>query len=149
MPPTNELDIKRLFTRRGIRCTKQRVDVYRALAATSSHPTAEELYWSVRADEEGCMSLATVYNALEAFCEAGLCRKIPICGGGARFDADLRNHPHVLTADGRVFDVPSELGERLVESIPGELLAEVERCVGTPIHRVRVEFDCSDCAKPA
>jgi len=144
---TCDADIKQLFARHGIRCTKQRVDVYRALASTDAHPTAEELYWSVK-QCEACMSLATVYNALEAFCSAGICRKIAICGGGARFDADLRNHPHVVTADGRVFDVSPDLGARLVDAIPRQLLAEVERQVGAPIQRVRVEFDC-DAPEPA
>jgi Fe2+ or Zn2+ uptake regulation protein len=136
-----DADIKQLFARHGIRCTKQRVEVYRALASTDSHPTAEELFWSAR-ECEASMSLATVYNALEAFCAAGLCRKIALCAGGARFDADLRNHPHVVTADGRVFDVSPDLGARLVDAIPRHLLAEVERQVGAPIQRVRVEFDC-------
>lgn len=136
-----EPDIKQLFARHGIRCTKQRVDVYRALASTDGHPTAEELFWSVK-QCDGCMSLATVYNTLEAFCAAGLCRKIPLGAGGARFDADLRNHPHVVTADGRVFDVAPDLGARLVDAIPRDLLAEVERQVGAPIQRMRVRFDC-------
>lgn len=145
---TTEQDIKQLFARHGIRCTKQRVDVYRALASTDAHPTAEELYWSVK-ECEACMSLATVYNALEAFCSAGICRKIPICNGGARFDADLRNHPHVVTADGRVFDVTPDLSARLVDAIPRHLLAEVERQVGAPIRRVRLEFDCDGRATEA
>lgn len=141
MQAPTETEVRTLFARHALRCTRQRVDVYRALAATDQHPTAEELFWQVRQQEQG-LSLATVYNALEAFCTHGLCRKLPVNGCGARFDADLRNHPHVVTSDGRVVDVPPDLGARLLDAIPRSLLSEVEQRVGGSIQRVRLELDC-------
>ena len=136
--------IRRLFLEHGLRCTRQRVVVYRALAGTNSHPTAEELHSLVCPDLG--LSLATVYNVLEAFCRTGLCRKLPVCGCGARFDADLSDHPHVVTDDGRVMDVPADLGARLAAAIPSELLDEIGDRVGAPVRRIRVEVLCESTA---
>ena len=66
------IDVRQLFRTNDLRCTRQREEVYAALVATKSHPTAEELH-SRLADDGCCMSLATVYNALEALCKGGIC----------------------------------------------------------------------------
>ena len=136
-------EIKKLFARHDIRCTKQRVEVYRSLAKTQMHPTAEELFQEVQESQTcDCMSLATIYNTLEMLCECGLCRKLPDRGGGARYDADLSDHLHAISADGTVFDVPSDLSHKLLESIPAELLGEVSSRLGREISRVRIEIEC-------
>ena len=136
---------KLVFARHGLRCTKQRAEIYSALADTDAHPTAEELYWLVRERRpEIGLSLATVYNTLEAFCEHRLCRKLPANGGGARFDADLHEHLHVTTRDGRVMDVPDDLGAKLLDTMPQAVLEEIEQRMGIKIARVRVDFVAED-----
>lgn len=135
-----------LFARHGLRCTPQREEVYRALASTKAHPTAEELLIMVRSKQPG-ISLATVYNALDAFARRGLCRKFVVAGeagrsgsDAARFDADVHDHVHLLTDDGRVRDVPADVGVRVLGSLPPDLIEEVERRLGVRIDGVRVEF---------
>ena len=71
-----DTDLRELFRAHGLRCTRQRERIYEALASSTSHPTAEELHLAVR-DADGGLSLATVYNTLEAFTERGLCRRVP------------------------------------------------------------------------
>ncbi len=132
-------DIRTLFARHGLRCTKQRLDIYAVLAESKSHPTAEELFWQARGTSAD-LSLATVYNTLEAFCRHGLCRKLANTEGGARFDADLSEHLHVATADGSLCDVPSDLGARLLDAMPKELLVEIEERLGVRIARVNIEL---------
>lgn len=132
-------DPNALFAERGLRCTRQRVEIFDALAATKTHPTVEELHRMVSAARPG-VSLATVYNALEAFCDAGICRKIPMPEGGSRFDADLHEHPHVRTPDGVVRDVPDDIGERLLKALPRDALDELEQRMGVRIHSVRIEL---------
>lgn len=131
-------DTRMLFARHGLRCTRQRVLLYDALAQTERHPTAEELYSIAKCDVPG-LSMATVYNTLEAFCSAGLCRKLPSCGG-ARYDADLREHLHIATTDGNVRDVPESLGVQLLNSLPRSVLGEVERRTGVKIRRISIEL---------
>jgi Fur family transcriptional regulator, peroxide stress response regulator len=137
--------IRNLLTRNGLRCTAQREVIYAALAASKAHPTAEELHGVVRPrGDAGGMSLATVYNTLDAFTRHGIARRIgPTCGGSAaafRYDADLANHAHVILADGTMQDLPAELSERIMAHIPRDLVAEVERHLGIQIKRVGVEF---------
>lgn len=135
------MDVRDLFTSRNLRCTKQRELIYAALAATDAHPTAEELYNMVREQEPG-LSLATVYNTLEALAECGLCRRFPCpTGSGAcRFDAVTEAHVHLTTADARIVDIPADLSDRLLSSLPADLLAEIERRMGTKVRGVQIHL---------
>ena len=144
--PTEE-KARRLFADHDLRCTKQRTRVYCALEACKSHPTAEELHELVNSGSEACcMSLATVYNTLEALCSAGLCQKIVSPTGSAaaaRYDADIDEHLHVVTPDGRLLDVPEGIGRQLLEGIDPEELAKLEREMGVQISRVALQVFAS------
>lgn len=132
--------IRALFEQHGLRCTRQRQVLYEALAATKSHPTADELFQSVKACEDG-LSLATVYNTLEAFSEVGLVRRIPcaVGSGACRFDADTSDHVHLAMADGRIQDVPHDLSERLLAGIPGSAVLDLERRMGVRVGGLTVQ----------
>ena len=52
------------------------------------------------------MSLATVYNALNQFTEAGLLRSFGIEGRATHFDTNTRDHHHFVTERGEVIDIP-------------------------------------------
>ena len=134
------MDCRELFREHGLRCTRQREAVYRALASTDQHPTAEELRQSV-ADDAGGMSLATVYNTLAALCEAGLCRRISCSEGtrGCRFDADTTNHAHLVTPDGRVIDLPKDLSDRVLAELPSDLLDEITNRTGFRVGGLTVQ----------
>lgn len=125
---------KRLFQAHGLRVTRQRERVYAALAASKAHPTAEDLFGAVR-DDRTClgMSLATVYNTLEALARAGLCRRIPNAGGAVRYDADMGDHVHVMLSDGRVVDLPEALSARVLKAIPADLIEEMSANVGARV----------------
>ncbi len=132
--------IRRLFTEHGLRCTRQRVAIYDRLRASKSHPTAEELFEDVRHSCDG-LSLATVYNTLEALCEAGLCRKLSLNCGCARFDADIEPHLHLLNDDtGEIHDVPTDLSERLLTQLSDDVLRDIENRLGVQIDRVSLHL---------
>ncbi len=143
--------ISNLFRSRGLRRTKQREAIYGALAASRAHPTAEELFAVVRGGES-CLSLATVYNTLEAFVAAGLAQRVPPADGFAscRYDADTTPHAHVELSDGRVMDVPSDLSGRLLAGIPGALIAEIEHRLDVSVRglSLRVLADAPGPALP-
>lgn len=137
-------EIRELFRARGLRCTRQRERIYRALAATKSHPTAEELLALVerRAGDES-LSLATVYNTLDVFLEKGLARQFrsasPASGPvPARYDADVSDHAHLIEADGSVRDLPEDLSRRVMDRLGPELVAELERRMGVRVKGVEV-----------
>ena len=64
--PNQAQPLRDLLAQHDIRLTRQREEIYAALAATKAHPTAEELLRAVRSSHPG-ISLATVYNTLETF----------------------------------------------------------------------------------
>lgn len=130
-----------IFRRCGLRRTRQREVLYGALAATTAHPTAEELHQMVREREPG-ISLATVYNTLEALCARGVVQKIAASEGNgpARWDARADEHVHVMLADGRVMDLPEDLSERIVAGLDRRLLDELSARLGVPIERVSVQI---------
>jgi Fe2+ or Zn2+ uptake regulation protein len=146
MAPLQSSEIRELFTRHSIRCTRQREEIYASLRATNSHPTAEELFSSVRQSQPG-MSLATIYNTLDIFTRHGLCRRLsaPAGAGGAggaacRYDADLSDHSHLVTPDGHVRDLPDDLGREILQHIPRDLVRRVEQAMGARIQRLNVDF---------
>lgn len=147
-PARNEHDcpcdsdrIRRFFRGHGLRCTRQRELIYSALAQSKLHPTAEDLFQTVRGHEPG-LSLATVYNTLDVFIERGICRRLPsaVGNGPSRYDADVAQHAHVMLEDGRVFDVPHDLAARLEESMPPRFRAELERRLGVQLTGVHIQF---------
>lgn len=123
-----------------LRCTTQRMAIYESLRECKRHPTAEELFQIVRPTT--CrLSLATVYNTLEALCHAGLARKLPTPLGTCRYDADVSEHVHVRMRDtSEIMDVPHELSRALLEALPRELLNEVESRLGVRIEGVNLQF---------
>ena len=78
----------------GLRPTRQRVDLGRVLFAKGPrHISAEDLH--AEAELAGVrVSLATVYNALHQFTEAGLLREVAIDGTRTYFDTNVSDHHH-------------------------------------------------------
>src|SRR5436190_1475537 len=149
MTPPDDSSITELFAEHGLRCTKQRKAVYQALMAAHCHPTADMLYRGVcdrsdngkRKEEFTGISLATVYNALEALCSAGLARRIAGKDGTARYDPMLHNHLHVVSeATGDVRDVPEHLGQKLLHELCPEALKRIEAELGFQIKQVHIEL---------
>ncbi|MFO0872868.1 MAG: transcriptional repressor [Phycisphaerales bacterium] len=137
------LDDQTILQHRGIRPTRQRRRVYSALFACSTHPTAEELHRLIverAAVRRDSISLATVYNALHALETKGLCRSIPTVEG-TRWDADTDEHVHVRVAGtAEVFDLPEELGRKLLEQVPRALLDEIGARLGLEIEGVSMHI---------
>jgi Fe2+ or Zn2+ uptake regulation protein len=93
----------------GQRYTEQRAAVYRYLCATTSHPTADDVFTAVRAEIPD-ISLATVYKALETLVGCELAMKLAYADGSARYDGRTDPHPHARCVQcGAVTDVPGRL----------------------------------------
>jgi len=144
-----DVEVQELFAQHGLRCTKQRMALYEALSQSKAHPTADQLFREVGDRIDG-LSLATVYNTLDAFCNAGIARRIPGVSGGTdtdgtngstRYDASVHNHPHLrCRRTGALADVPDDLGEQLLAGIPQNLLEEIEFHLGFRIDKVQIEL---------
>ncbi|MEE2944153.1 MAG: transcriptional repressor [Pseudomonadota bacterium] len=102
----------------GVRPTRQRVALAEMLVGDgrNRHVTAESLYAKVQ-DRGESVSLATVYNTLRAFCDAGLMQEITVDGSKSYFDTNTHDHPHFFWEDERVLtDAPAEQLE--IKSLP-------------------------------
>jgi len=94
----------------GLRPTRQRVALAALLVGDGEHRhvTAESLFAAAQDGGER-VSLATVYNTLRAFCEAGLMHEITVDGTKSYFDTNTHDHPHFYWEDsGTLTDAPSE-----------------------------------------
>jgi Fur family transcriptional regulator, iron response regulator len=92
--------------RAGLRPTRQRVDLGRILFAKGHrHVSAEDLH--AEAELAGVrVSLATVYNALHQFTEAGLLREVAIDASRTYFDTNVSDHHHFFVeGEGLLIDM--------------------------------------------
>ena len=86
--------------------SKKRQVILEALAATTAHPTAQELYQQLKPDYPD-LSLGTVYRNLSLFSEQGDVMSVGVFRGQERFDARTEPHAHLHCVQcGRVIDVP-------------------------------------------
>ena len=112
----------------GLRPTRQRVDLGRILFAKGDrHVSAEELH--AEAESAGVrVSLATVYNALHQFTEAGLLREVAIDGSRTYFDTNVSDHHHFFVeGEGQLIDLVGDVGiDRLPQPPPGMEITSVE-----------------------
>lgn len=93
----------------GLRPTRQRLSLARLLFdGADRHVTAEQLH--SEAERDGVrVSLATVYNCLHQFTDAGLLREVVVEAGRSYFDTNTMGHHHFFEAEtGRLVDIPAE-----------------------------------------
>lgn len=94
----------------GLRPTRQRVTLAALLVGDGHdrHVTAESLF-AASQDQGESVSLATVYNTLRAFCQAGLMQEVMVDGSKSYFDTNTHDHPHFFWEDdGKLSDAPAE-----------------------------------------
>jgi len=125
----------------GVRITPQRHAILGYLMDTMGHPTADEIYRALEPRFPN-MSVATVYNNLKMFIEAGLVRELTYGDSSSRFDADVSNHYHIIC---------EKCGK--IEDFTYPSLTDVERkaeeVTGFEVHGHRLELHgvCVDCRR--
>ncbi|MGD9864078.1 MAG: iron response transcriptional regulator IrrA [Pseudodonghicola sp.] len=118
------------LSRAGLRPTRQRMALAELLIGDGQHRhvTAESLFEAAKS-KGAAVSLATVYNTLRAFCEAGVLNEITVDGSKSYFDTNTHDHPHFYWEDdGRLSDAPAD--QLLIACLPdapeGAEIAAVE-----------------------
>ena len=77
----------------GFRFTPQRQHVYDVLLEKRDHPTAEEVFIRAKQDMPD-ISMATIYNCLDALVRSGVARQVTVDRGATRFCPNMREHCH-------------------------------------------------------
>jgi Fe2+ or Zn2+ uptake regulation protein len=93
------------MTNSGYRLTPQRRHVYGILLQKKDHPTANEVF--LRAKQAlPDISMATVYNCLDALVQSGLVTQVNLDRGATRYCVNMEDHCHFHcdSCDG-IFDV--------------------------------------------
>lgn len=114
----------------GLRPTRQRLALAELLVGDGKdrHVTAESLHAAAQTCDDP-VSLATVYNTLRAFCDAGLLQEVTVDGSRSYFDTRTDDHPHFYwEEEANLTDAPAEQLEikRLPEAPDGTEVAKVD-----------------------
>jgi Fur family iron response transcriptional regulator len=118
----------------GLRPTRQRLALARLLFGHGNqHVTAETLF--ERAQMAGIkVSLATVYNTLHQFTDAGLLRQVMVDTLRSYFDTNITDHHHFYFEDtGKIADIPHDRINQQINDISPTILP-----AGTSLSRVDV-----------
>ena len=124
----------------GVRITPQRHAILEYLISSELHPTADDIYKALEGDFPN-MSVATVYNNLRVFRNAGLIKELTYGDASSRFDFVTHDHYHIIC---------DECGTIVDFHHPG--LEEVERLAShvtgfkVNSHRLEVYGTCPSCA---
>lgn len=123
----------------GVRITPQRHAILQHLIESMSHPTADEIYKALEVKFPN-MSVATVYNNLRVFKNAGLIKELTYGDSSSRFDFATTDHYHIICDTcGKIVDF----------SYPGldevETLAEHVTGFHVGEHRMEVYGTCPEC----
>jgi len=88
----------------GVRITPQRHAILEFIIQSMSHPTADDIYKALESKFPS-MSVATVYNNLRVFREAGLVKELTYGDSSSRFDFVTNDHYHMICdACGKIVD---------------------------------------------
>lgn len=121
----------------GFRFTPHRQHVYDVLLQHRDHPTAEEVF--IRAKKAvPDISMATVYNCLDALVKSGVVRLVTVDRGATRFCPNMEEHGHFVCDNcGGVYDI--ELPLR-----PGAVL--LPNGFKIKYYDLAIHGECASCA---
>lgn len=129
------------FKSHNLKITPQRIAVYKELIRSENHPTADDLFQTVRREFPG-ISFDTVNRTLLTFTDIGLADIIEGLGNQRRFDANHDSHHHLLCINcGRIIDYYDNSFDDI--EIPDDINEKYD-IIGK---RVVVKILCDKCMK--
>ncbi|MDB4652709.1 transcriptional repressor [Akkermansiaceae bacterium] len=97
----------------GLRMTKQRREVLAVILRDRDHPTANDVFLRSK-DRMPTISLATVYNCLEALVSHNIVRQVNLDRESSRYCPNLSDHCHFQDEEsGKIHDVVFKEGVKL------------------------------------
>ncbi len=122
--------------------SRQREEIIKTVQESYDHPTAEEIYLSVKTKDPD-VSRSTVYRNLGVLVENNLINKISMLVGPDRYDAVREKHNHAIcTKCGKVFDFKYDFEyEKLKKMILKQTGVEISK------KGIALEGICNSCKK--
>jgi len=114
-----KLDILKKLRSSGLRPTKQRVEIARFLFERDKtfHFTVESLDKLLAKKTSSKFALATIYNTVHAFKEAGHLSEVEVRGNKSYFDTNVSNHHHFYDREtSELIDIDEN--EIVIQKIP-------------------------------
>ena len=135
-----KLDNFRLICRKNnLKITPQRIAIYKELLNSESHPSADEVFQTLRGDFSN-ISYDTVNRTLLSLAEIGLIDVVKSPGGARRFDPNPDSHHHLHCVKcGKIIDFYSEVCDKL--KIP----EEIQKQFTVLSKRVVLNGICKEC----
>jgi len=111
---------------KGLQMTRQRCLVYSILLSHRDHPSANEVFERAKLKMPS-ISLATVYNCLEALVKHGAVKQVNFERESSRYCPNLTEHGHFHDAkSGTIIDVPLKKGVTLSDLLDLPQGAQIE-----------------------
>ena len=141
----SENALHHLLRERGLKATRQRDEIVRALQEAGAHVTVDELYQRVRRKNPR-LGYATVYRTLRLLAESGWASARRFGDGTARFEhrVEGKHHDHLICLGcGKIQEFENDRLEALQEQIARregfrvrehklELYGYCQNCAGNP-----------------
>ena len=132
-----------MITNKALRKTRQRNAIFGLLRNTRSHPTADQIYETIRKNIPN-ISKGTVYRNLQVLIDKGIVSVLDIRGTLSRYEIKQEPHYHFrCEACGRVYD--------LDEPVDPGLDDRISKRTGFLVSGHQTEFRgrCADCHRPS
>jgi Fur family transcriptional regulator, peroxide stress response regulator len=124
----------------GIRLTRQREEVFGLLLQRRDHPTATQVFLRAKKHMPS-ISLATIYNCLEALVDSGLVKQVNLDRAPTRYCANLLEHSHFYCEScGTISDVETPFNGTW-NLPPGFVVAQADVSLRGRCAKCSAEFD--------
>lgn len=125
----------------ALRYSRQRQVILDNLRSREDHPTADQIYTSIRQDNPS-ISLGTVYRNLAVLEKLGMIRTVSVGDGVVHYDHDTSPHSHFLCRScGKIIDLPVPEPADVRRMIPVGFPGRIDGC------SICYYGLCSDCAQ--
>jgi Fe2+ or Zn2+ uptake regulation protein len=137
---TSSEQLSERLVARGLRPTVQREHVYRVLLQDRDHPTAEQVFMRAKKGMPD-ISMATVYNCLDALVKCGLVKEVNVDRTARRYCPNMQEHWHFrCDTCGAVYDIDlAAAGPRPEVRVP--------KGFQPTTYEISVRGACPHCAK--
>src|SRR3954470_19867504 len=100
-------NVRTMLRKVGLRPTRQRMELGWILYSKGDRHLTAEMLFEEASKAKVPVSLATVYNTLNQFTDAGLLRQVAVDGSKTYFDTNVSNHHHFyLENNHELVDIP-------------------------------------------